>query len=40
VALKAGQLIPLGQGMTALDQTIERALKIGSMPAVLRPYYS
>ncbi|MGA7129012.1 MAG: hypothetical protein WBZ19_22040, partial [Chthoniobacterales bacterium] len=39
-ALRAGQLIPLGQGVTSLDQSIERALRIGSMPAVLRPYYS
>jgi ATP-dependent helicase Lhr and Lhr-like helicase len=39
VALKAGQLIPLTQGVDAVDQTTERALKIGSMPAVLRPYY-
>jgi ATP-dependent Lhr-like helicase len=39
VALKAGQLVPLTQGVDAVDQTIERALKIGSMPAVLRPYY-
>jgi ATP-dependent helicase Lhr and Lhr-like helicase len=37
VALKAGQLIPLTQG--AIDQSVERALKIGSMPPVLRPYY-
>jgi ATP-dependent helicase Lhr and Lhr-like helicase len=40
VALRAGQLIPLDQGVTALDQTLERALRIGSMPAVLRPYYA
>jgi ATP-dependent Lhr-like helicase len=39
VALKAGQLIPLTPGVDAVDQAIERALKIGSMPAVLRPYY-
>ncbi|MBV9876738.1 MAG: ATP-dependent DNA helicase, partial [Verrucomicrobia bacterium] len=39
VALKAGQLVPLTQGVDAIDQTIERALKIGSMPAALRPYY-
>lgn len=39
-ALRAGQLIPLDQGVTALDQTLERALRIGSMPAVLRPYYA
>ncbi|HEX6565525.1 MAG TPA: hypothetical protein VF020_14640, partial [Chthoniobacterales bacterium] len=40
VALKAGQLVPLTQGVDAIDQTIERALKIGSMPAALRPYYA
>ena len=39
-ALRAGQLIPLDQCMTPLDQTLERALRIGSMPAVLRPYYA
>ena len=39
VALKAGQLVPLTQGVDVVDQAIERALKIGSMPAVLRPYY-
>jgi ATP-dependent helicase Lhr and Lhr-like helicase len=40
VALKAGQLIPLNQGVDVVDQTIERALKIGSMPPALRPYYA
>jgi ATP-dependent Lhr-like helicase len=39
VALKAGQLIPLTQGVDVIDQATERALKIGGMPAVLRPYY-
>jgi len=39
VALKAGQLVPLTQGVDAIDQATERALKIGSMPAALRPYY-
>lgn len=39
VALKAGQLIPLTQGVDVIDQSVERALKIGSMPPVLRPYY-
>jgi ATP-dependent helicase Lhr and Lhr-like helicase len=39
VALKAGQLIPLTQGVDVVDQAIERALKIGTMPPVLRPYY-
>jgi ATP-dependent helicase Lhr and Lhr-like helicase len=39
VALKAGQLVPLTQGVDVVDQAIERVLKIGSMPAVLRPYY-
>jgi ATP-dependent Lhr-like helicase len=39
-ALRAGQLIPLDHGVTALDQTLERALRVGSMPAVLRPYYA
>ncbi|HTD14062.1 MAG TPA: DEAD/DEAH box helicase [Chthoniobacterales bacterium] len=40
VALKAGQLVPLTQGVDAVDQATERALKIGSMPAALRPYYA
>ena len=40
VALKAGQLIPLTQGVDVVDQATERALKIGGMPAVLRPYYA
>jgi ATP-dependent helicase Lhr and Lhr-like helicase len=39
VGLKAGQLIPLIPGVDVVDQATERALKIGSMPAVLRPYY-
>jgi len=37
-ALKAGQLIPMGS--EAPDLAVERALKVGSMPAVLRPYYA
>ncbi|MBV8485227.1 MAG: hypothetical protein JO077_20470 [Verrucomicrobia bacterium] len=40
VALKAGQVVPLSQGIDVIDQATERALKIGSMPAVLRPYYA
>jgi ATP-dependent Lhr-like helicase len=39
VALKAGQLVPLTQGVDVVDQATERALKIGTMPAALRPYY-
>jgi ATP-dependent Lhr-like helicase len=37
-ALKAGQLIPMGSA--APDLAVERALKVGTMPAVLRPYYA
>jgi ATP-dependent Lhr-like helicase len=37
-ALKAGQLIPMGSETP--DLTIERALRIGSLPPVLRPYYA
>jgi ATP-dependent Lhr-like helicase len=37
-ALKAGQLIPMGS--EAPDLAAERALKVGTMPAVLRPYYA
>jgi ATP-dependent helicase Lhr and Lhr-like helicase len=40
VALKAGQLVPLTQGVDVVDQATERALKIGTMPAALRPYYA
>jgi ATP-dependent helicase Lhr and Lhr-like helicase len=40
VALKAGQLIPLTQGVDVVDQATERALKIGTMPPALRPYYA
>ena len=39
VALKAGQLFPLTQGVDVVDQATERALRIGGMPAALRPYY-
>jgi ATP-dependent helicase Lhr and Lhr-like helicase len=37
-ALKAGQLIPMGSD--APDLAVERALKVGNMPAALRPYYA
>ena len=37
-ALKAGQLIPMGREPP--DLAVERALKVGSMPALLRPYYA
>ena len=40
VALKAGQLVPLTQGVDVVDQATERALKIGTMPTALRPYYA
>jgi ATP-dependent helicase Lhr and Lhr-like helicase len=40
VALKAGQLVPLSPGIDVVDQATERALRIGTMPAVLRPYYA
>jgi ATP-dependent Lhr-like helicase len=36
-ALKAGQLIPMGS--EAPNHAIERALRVGNLPAVLRPYY-
>ena len=39
VALKAGQIVPLAAGLGPFDQTIERALRIGNMPPVLRQYY-
>ena len=37
-ALKAGQLIPMGT--EAPNLTIERALRVGNLPPVLRPYYA
>src|ERR1700758_454953 len=40
VALKVGQLVPLTQGVDVVDQATERALKIGTMPTALRPYYA
>jgi ATP-dependent Lhr-like helicase len=37
-ALKAGQLIPMGAEVP--DLTIERALRVGKLPPILRPYYA
>ncbi len=39
-ALKAGQLIPMEAQTIEPDQTIERALRVGNLPPVLRPYYA
>ena len=39
-ALKAGQLIALDRQPAELDRTIEFALRVGSMPIKLRPYYA
>jgi ATP-dependent helicase Lhr and Lhr-like helicase len=38
-ALKAGQLIPMDQTIEA-DHLIERALRVGNLPPILRPYYA
>jgi ATP-dependent Lhr-like helicase len=38
-ALKAGQLIPMDQTIEP-DPSIERALRVGNLPAILRPYYA
>ena len=38
--LEAGQLIKLEPQPTEPDHVIEPALRIGSMPAALRPYYA
>jgi ATP-dependent helicase Lhr and Lhr-like helicase len=39
-ALKAGQLIPMDAQITESDHTIERALRVGNLPPILRPYYA
>jgi ATP-dependent helicase Lhr and Lhr-like helicase len=39
-ALKAGQLIALDRQPAELDRTVESALRVGSMPIKLRPYYA
>jgi ATP-dependent Lhr-like helicase len=38
-ALKAGQLIPMDQTLEP-DHSIERALRVGNLPPILRPYYA
>jgi ATP-dependent helicase Lhr and Lhr-like helicase len=38
-ALKAGQLIPMDQTIEP-DHLIERALRVGNLPPILRPYYA
>jgi ATP-dependent helicase Lhr and Lhr-like helicase len=38
-ALKAGQLVPMDQTIEA-DHLIERALRVGNLPPILRPYYA
>jgi ATP-dependent Lhr-like helicase len=38
-ALKAGQVIPLERDSVESERVIERALRVGSMPPPLRPYY-
>jgi ATP-dependent Lhr-like helicase len=38
-ALKAGRLIPMDQTMEP-DHSIERALRVGNLPPILRPYYA
>ena len=39
-ALKAGQLTALGPQSQEHDHVIERAIRVGSMPPALRPYYA
>ena len=39
-SLEAGQVVPLDSDSKDLDSTTERALRIGTLPAVLRPYYA
>jgi ATP-dependent helicase Lhr and Lhr-like helicase len=38
-ALKAGQLIPMGPDAVEPDFTVERALRVGKLSPLLRPYY-
>jgi ATP-dependent Lhr-like helicase len=38
-ALKAGQLIPMGPEAVEPDFTVERALRVGNLSPLLRPYY-
>jgi ATP-dependent Lhr-like helicase len=38
-ALKAGQTIALAREAEEPDSVLERALRVGSMPLELRPYY-
>ncbi len=39
-ALKAGHLVPLGGETLGRDNMIGRALRVGKLPPVLRPYYA
>ena len=39
-ALEAGQVLMLNGAPPAPDRIIERALRVGNMPASLRPYYA
>jgi ATP-dependent Lhr-like helicase len=39
-ALKAGEILKLDQETSLSDRAIEHALRIGSMPIALRPYYA
>jgi ATP-dependent Lhr-like helicase len=39
-ALKAGQISPLERQSEEQDHVIERAIRVGSMPPTLRPYYA
>jgi len=38
-ALEAGQIIALGNETGESDGAIEHALKVGTLPKALRPYY-
>jgi len=39
-ALEAGQVVMFDQDRTDPDSLVERALRLGSMPVLLRPYYA
>jgi ATP-dependent helicase Lhr and Lhr-like helicase len=39
-ALKAGQVIALDQPIVESERSIDYALRVGTMPATLRPYYA
>jgi len=39
-ALEGGKIIPLSSEATELHRVLERTLRVGAMPVLLRPYYA